>query len=257
MSRSTALSITVCAALLAATATATAGDPCPIGFDFYDVGAPDWLDRDELLGALASKDSWIGLSFKSSKDGILVTNVSDGSPAGKAGLANGDVITALDGTAYTDHKAAGLFFRGKKPGDTIKVDLKRADRVETLTLKLGAQDPLVGALIDHAAAQECSDVSRANMTPEQTAEIRTKLFSKTRRFECKKAHRRLAKLDYLDEAAIVVVRGSKRVLISKVGWATTCVSAADFDGDKLTDKAVGKVFKRLTKAYVDDRHRNP
>lgn len=242
---------------LVAPETAVAGDPCPIGFDFYDPGPPDWLDRNELLDGLASKDTWVGLSFRSGADGVLVTNVSATGPAAAAGILQGDVLTTFDGVAVKEHKVAAAIFRAKKPRDSIKIDVKRRDKTETVTVTLGAQDPLVGAFIDHASAQECSSVSRVDTSADEAAQIRARIFSKTRRFECSAAHRKLAKLDFLEGSAIVVVRGSKRVLISKVGWATVCVAAADLDGDKLTDAAVGKVFRKLTRAYVKDRHDNP
>lgn len=247
----------VITALLAVPSIASAGDPCPIGFDFWEVGSPEWLDNAELLAALESKDSWIGISFKSGKAGLPVTNVSDGSPASKAGLVKGDLITALDGQPMTDHKAGGAVFRGKKPGETVKVDIKRGEETKSLTVTLGGQDPFIGAMIDFAAAQNCSDARRANFTADQRAAIMAKLFKKAGRFECKTAHRKLRKLDFLEDGDIVIVRGSKRVLVANTGWATTCVKAADHDGAKLTQKGVGKVFEKVTRAYVKDRIDNP
>ena len=36
-----------------------------------------------------------------------------------------------------------------------------------------------------------------------------------------------------------------------------CVDAADYDGENLTPEKVEKLFERLTKDYVADRHENP
>lgn len=251
-----ALGTSLGVALVVLPSTALAGDPCPIDFTFYDVGPPEWLDRDQLLGALTSKDSWVGISFGSSKTGIVVKAVSDGSPAAKAGLKVKDVITSFDGVAITDHKVAGELFRETHPGVTMALKVSRDGAEVAMQLTLGAQDPVVGALIDTASARECSDVSRANVSPTRANEIRAAAFSKARRFRCKDAHKALAKAG-LEGGEFVVVRGSKRILIANAGWATTCVAAADLDGARLTPKAVGKVLDKVAKRYVGDRHDNP
>lgn len=251
----------LCGFLLAIPQVALAGDPCPIDFEFHDAGAPDWLDHGKLLEALKSKDSWVGISFRSGKAGVGVTRVYAGSPAAKAGLLVKDLITAADGVKVTDHKALAAIFKKAAAGASVTIALTRAGKPVSVKLTLGAQDPVVGALIDHVSAQECTDVGRADLTAAQKKAIRGAVFSKQRRFLCKDAHKKLKDFDYgggvLTDGHIVVVRGSKRVLISNPGWSTVCVAASSLDGAKLTPAALGAVYRRFSSKYVADRRANP
>ena len=57
--------------------------------------------------------------------GAYVTEVSMQSPAMEAGVLNGDIIVEVDGTiinSFYDYKLAML---SKKPGDEVKMELKR------------------------------------------------------------------------------------------------------------------------------------
>lgn len=51
--------------------------------------------------------------------GARVAGVLDGTPAATAGLAAGDVITAVDGTAVTGAEALTAALAGHEPGDTV------------------------------------------------------------------------------------------------------------------------------------------
>lgn len=51
--------------------------------------------------------------------GARVAGVLDGTPAATAGLAAGDVITAVDGTAVTSADALASALAGHEPGDTV------------------------------------------------------------------------------------------------------------------------------------------
>lgn len=244
------LCLPLLAALLAA--PARAGDPCPIDFTFHDLGAPSWLDRAALLDGLASKDSWVGVSFSTrSEGGVRIDAVSAGSPAAKAGLATGQIVTAVGEAPVKTHQALAAIFRATKPGSQLT--LRRADGTEA-RLTLGRQDPVLGALIDHAAKQACSFVRRGDVDPAKVEALRAKVFHDNRRFRCDDAHTRLTSV--LEPGDIVLVRGSKRLLLANPGWATVCVRASDVDGAKLAPGVPG-LFEALSKAYVADRHANP
>lgn len=247
--------------ILLAPAAATAGDPCPIEFNFHDVGAPDWLDRDQLLSALTSKASWAGISFASSSSGIRIRAVSAASPSAAAGLQQGDLVVKWDGRAITEHTVAAELLRKATPGTAFRLDVTRGDEALVLTLTLGAQDPAAGALIDFAAKQECTQVRNPSVTEAQAQAIRGRLFSDNRRFRCDDAHRQLKDFDYgggvLGDGDIVFVRGSRRLLVSNPGWATHCISASSVDGTKLNDASIGALFRRVSRSYIQDRHANP
>ncbi len=57
--------------------------------------------------------------------GVLVSRVEDGSPAAKAGLRPGDVITRFDGDAVKAPWDLTLAVRGHDKGDTARLDLLR------------------------------------------------------------------------------------------------------------------------------------
>jgi len=246
----TALTAALSALLLST--PALAGDPCPIEFTVYDLGAPSWLDRAALLDGLTSKDSWVGISFSTRDAGVRIDAVSDGSPAAKAGLKVGQHITAVDGDAVTEHAALGARFRATAPGATVALGLSDGSAVK---LTLGRQDPVVGALIDQAARENgCNVVRRGDVDAKRVEAIRANAFHANRRFRCEDAHTALAKV--LGPGDIVFVRGSKRVLLSHAGWGTVCMRAAALDGPELA-KAVPGLFETLSKAYVAERHADP
>jgi S1-C subfamily serine protease len=53
--------------------------------------------------------------------GATVVDVVPGSPAEDAGLAAGDVIIAVDGTAVTSAAALGDLIAARHPGDTVRI----------------------------------------------------------------------------------------------------------------------------------------
>ncbi len=243
---------------LVLTGPAQAGDPCPIDYTFYDLGAPSWLDRDALLAKLTSKDSWFGASFKNAPDAVKITRIWPGSPAEKAGLKVGDLVSTANGAAMKTHQAFAGVLRATLPGKPVALTVGG----KALSVTLAATDPLVGALMDHASAQECSDVSRGTLEPKQREVAMAAVFSKLKRFRCEDAHKALAKADLgdgrtLEGGELVIVRGSKRLIMESPGWATVCVKAAHYDGAKLTPKALKSLFTKLSSGYTSDRHNNP
>ena len=82
--------------------------------------------------------------------GLVITEVWPGGPAARAGLRQGDVITAIDGAEVNDQ--GGLNFRvgTREPNDTVQVGVLRDGRVQTLDARV---QPLPGdADIDKATA---------------------------------------------------------------------------------------------------------
>lgn len=53
--------------------------------------------------------------------GALIAGVYDGTPAASAGLAAGDVVTAVDGTAVTSASDLSAALSAHKPGDTVRL----------------------------------------------------------------------------------------------------------------------------------------
>jgi serine protease Do len=70
--------------------------------------------------------------------GALVSQVEDGSPAAKAGLKVGDVITELDGQKVTDSSELQMQVSEKEPGTTIQLGVLRNGKNMTIPVTLEA-----------------------------------------------------------------------------------------------------------------------
>jgi membrane-associated protease RseP (regulator of RpoE activity) len=71
--------------------------------------------------------------------GVLVTEVAEESPAAKAGIEAGDVITSLDGEPTNDGSALRWAVRDR-PEKTVTVRLRRRGRDKKLQLTLAARE---------------------------------------------------------------------------------------------------------------------
>ena len=74
----------------------------------------------------------IGIVFRQTDDGALVTGIVEGSGAAKAGLRTGDVITAVDGESTAIDGALQEFIVETTPGRAVTLTVKRGG--ETLKL---------------------------------------------------------------------------------------------------------------------------
>ncbi|MGE3167103.1 MAG: M20/M25/M40 family metallo-hydrolase [Planctomycetota bacterium] len=71
--------------------------------------------------------------------GVRLASVTPGSPAAQAGLADGDVIVAIDGVTLLDLKAYSEALKARKVGDTIRIRALRAGRTVDLIATLEAR----------------------------------------------------------------------------------------------------------------------
>ncbi|MFQ5814354.1 MAG: S1C family serine protease, partial [Anaerolineae bacterium] len=69
--------------------------------------------------------------------GAMVTYVEPGSPADEAGLAEGDVITAVDGRGVDRNHPLDQLIRRYKPGDIVEITYQRGDREHEVRVRLG------------------------------------------------------------------------------------------------------------------------
>jgi serine protease Do len=70
--------------------------------------------------------------------GALVDEPQPNSPAAKAGIKSGDVITAIDGTPVKDSRELARKIAMLNPGSSIKLDLLRNGGAKTVTLTLAS-----------------------------------------------------------------------------------------------------------------------
>ena len=92
--------------------------------------------------------------------GVGVVAVEQGSPAEKAGIQQGDVITQFDGRAVANQQQLSDTLQYYKAGETVDVTLQRADNGkyagQTVSVTLGSAKEMPQAAAASSAA-ECSD----------------------------------------------------------------------------------------------------
>lgn len=99
-------------------------------------GARLWVGGRGRLGVMTQPLSSQLATYFGVEAGVLVTEVTENSPAAKAGMRAGDVITAVDGTAVKD--TGDILERiGKvEDGKTVAVEISRDRARQTLTVTM-------------------------------------------------------------------------------------------------------------------------
>lgn len=104
---------------------------------------------DELKDSGTVDRGWLGVSLQNideemaetlelpSTDGTLVAEVVKGSPAEKAGVEIGDVITRFDGNTVEDGRALGRMVGGADSGEKVSVTVLRGDEEIEIDVRLG------------------------------------------------------------------------------------------------------------------------
>jgi hypothetical protein len=130
-----------------------------------------WLDRRARLGVYVNTRA----NPETDSRGALITGVVPGSPADKAGLEKGDIITKLDGESLLkgaevydeDESAPGmrLIERARKlePGDTVEIEYLRDGDRRTTKLVVGEFDEMRGLDLEHIRdlTERAREMSRA------------------------------------------------------------------------------------------------
>jgi len=83
------------------------------------------------------KKGMMGILMAEEKNGVTVNSTVFHSAAAKAGVLKGDVIIMIDGQAIKSSTDVKIWGFDKKPGDTVKLKLKRKNKIiiKELTLK--------------------------------------------------------------------------------------------------------------------------
>jgi serine protease Do len=102
--------------------------------------------------------------------GAFVGEVSPGGPAEAAGVQIGDIVTRLNGTAVRDRTDLTRRIGQVSPGETIRLELLRDGRRETLTIRVRARPPeselnnRADQDLDNPSAQEGAGASVGGLT---------------------------------------------------------------------------------------------
>ncbi|WP_237771320.1 S1C family serine protease [Kribbella sp. ALI-6-A] len=71
--------------------------------------------------------------------GARVTDVTAGSPASRAGLRTGDVVTSINSQPVDSAEALIVAIRTHRPGESVRLDYQRAGKARQATITLGQQ----------------------------------------------------------------------------------------------------------------------
>ncbi|MET4797981.1 Do family serine endopeptidase [Bradyrhizobium sp. LB11.1] len=96
--------------------------------------------------------------------GAIVDNPQDGSPAAKAGIEAGDVITAVNGTEIKDSRDLARTIATLAPGTSVKLDVVHKGDTKTVTLALGELSNERQAKADDGKTQQAPGTPRLGLS---------------------------------------------------------------------------------------------
>lgn len=104
-------------------------------------GQVDTTTKRPPAPATTGYGAWFGSipDMDNSFGGILLSGVTIGSPAEKAGLKAGDMILKIGGAEMADLQAMTTLLRAKRPGDTVQVVFLRAREQKNVAVILGTR----------------------------------------------------------------------------------------------------------------------
>ncbi|HEY2573543.1 MAG TPA: PDZ domain-containing protein, partial [Verrucomicrobiaceae bacterium] len=73
--------------------------------------------------------------------GAIVTGITPGSPAQKAGLLEGDIIAQYNGVSFESERDFLRLVGRAKPGQTVRLTVLRKNEAMTITAKIEARPP--------------------------------------------------------------------------------------------------------------------
>ena len=116
-------------------ATASEGD----GHERVERGFEGRPPRGEAPQRPQASGVFLGVSTQSAtgdQQGAQVENVASGSPAAGAGLQQGDVITAVDGTGVSSSADLARLVRSHQPGDQVTITYSRSGNAAEAQVQL-------------------------------------------------------------------------------------------------------------------------
>jgi putative serine protease PepD len=94
---------------------------------------------DGLISNGKVSHAYLGVSIGSASNGVSIGTVRTGTPAERAGLKAGDVVTAIDGTKVGSPSSLESLIAAKRPGDKVTLTILRNGSTRTITVALGTR----------------------------------------------------------------------------------------------------------------------
>jgi S1-C subfamily serine protease len=125
------------------------GEGSSSGVGFATPSNSDARVAREIISTGQAHNAWVGVSLNPGvSGGAAIWNnssttgaapIQSGSPAAKAGLQPGDVITAVNGTAVASVNQFVATIANYAPGDTVTLTVNRGGQTKKIQLTLGSQ----------------------------------------------------------------------------------------------------------------------
>jgi serine protease Do len=103
------------------------------------------------------------MKLKGQSTGALVGEVTPRSPAEKAGIKTGDVITAVNGKKVTDARELRLMIGTMAPGTKVQIDVNRDGQTKNINVDLGEMPPGVAEEGAEASPEESAPPEKATV----------------------------------------------------------------------------------------------
>jgi serine protease Do len=157
------------------------GGSVGIGFDIP-------ADTAKMVVAQLQKDGrvtrgWLGVQIQpvtagiadslglKKAEGALVDEPQSGSPAAKAGIQSGDVITAVNGTPVKDARELARTIATLAPDSSVKLDVLHNGEAKSVSLTLGTMPDQQQAKADTGDAQQPSGVPHLGLSVAPASEV--------------------------------------------------------------------------------------
>ena len=93
----------------------------------------------QLISSGKVQHAYLGVGIATVSKGVRLTEVRTETPAARAGLQVGDVVTAIDGRKVTQASELGTAIDAKQPGDTVTLTYLRGGKTATAKVTLGTR----------------------------------------------------------------------------------------------------------------------
>jgi putative serine protease PepD len=93
----------------------------------------------KLISSGKVQHAYLGVGIATVSKGVRLTEVRTDTPAARAGLQVGDVVTAIDGTKVAQASELGTAIDARQPGDTVTLTYLRGGKTATVKVTLGTR----------------------------------------------------------------------------------------------------------------------
>ena len=93
----------------------------------------------QLISSGNVQHAYLGVAVEAASKGVRIAQVRSGTPAERAGLHGGDVVTKIDGTKVSTTSQLQGAIDAKQPGDGVSLTYKRSGKSHTATVTLGTR----------------------------------------------------------------------------------------------------------------------